>query len=233
VPSLLMTLERHVWDIEKFVLRDSATANDDQLLLTANRAPNSQNSMDRPASRGLLAGGVQKAPTGLSIDKPDRPSTALTRQQGIMPPGTAQGRPIGTANSRGGALGPPGTAMRRVLQSQTQLAGQAQARPLTQQGMGDMKPSTAAAGRQVLDRTYFINELRQKRQQTMTVIRQMQVRCVAHRSCVLMPGQSRAVSSPVCGSLSSTHAASFQLMWPKIANQRMQKFVVCLSAGRP
>lgn len=94
-----------------------------------------------------------------------------------MPPGT-QGRPIGTANSRGGgALGPPGTALRRVLQSgsQTQLAGQAQARPLTQQGMGDMKPSTATAGRQVLDRTYFINELRQKRQQTMTVIRQMQV----------------------------------------------------------
>jgi hypothetical protein len=44
--------------------------------------------------------------------------------------------------------------------------------------MGGLKPSTAAAGRQVLDRTYFINELRQKRQQIMSVIGQMQV-CAA------------------------------------------------------
>jgi hypothetical protein len=69
---------------------------------------------------------------------------------------------------------------RTTLQAgaQTQHAGQAQARPLTQQGMGGLKPSTAAAGRQVLDRTYFINELRQKRQQIMSVIGQMQV-CAA------------------------------------------------------
>lgn len=136
--------------------------------------------MDRPASRGLLAGGVQKAPTGLAVEKPERPSTA-SRQQGMGPPGTAQsGRPVSTANSYGGVLGPPGTAMRRTLQAgvQTQQAGQAQARPLTQQGMGGLKPSTAAAGRQVLDRTYFINKLRQKRQQIMAVIGQMQVKAL-------------------------------------------------------
>lgn len=123
--------------------------------------------------------GVQKAPTGVSVEKPERPSSAATRQQGMGPPGTAQsGRPVGTANSVGGVLGPPGTAMRRTtLQAgaQAQHAGQAQARPLTQQGMGGLKPSTAAGGRQVLDRTYFINELRQKRQQIMSVIVQMQV----------------------------------------------------------
>lgn len=135
--------------------------------------------MDRPSSRGLLAGGVQKAPTGPAIERPERPSTASSRQQTSMqPPSTAQSsRPLGTASSRGGALGPPGTAFRRVLQagSQAQQATQAQARPLTQQGMGGLKPSTAA-GRQVLDRTYFINELRQKRQQIITVMGQMQVR---------------------------------------------------------
>lgn len=135
--------------------------------------------MDRPASRGLLAGGVQKAPTGLAVDRPDRPSTA-SRQQQQGPPGTAQsGR--STASGRGGALNPPSTAFRRVLQAgaagalSQPAAGQAQARPLTQQGMGGLKPSTAAGGRQVLDRAYFVNELRQKRQQTIAVIQQMQV----------------------------------------------------------
>jgi hypothetical protein len=49
----------------------------------------------------------------------------------------------------------------------------------SQQGMGGLKPSTAAAGRQVLDRTYFVNELRQKRQQIMAVVQQMQVRTAA------------------------------------------------------
>lgn len=85
-------------------------------------------------------------------------------------------------------LGPPGTAIRRVAQAggqAQQLAGQAQTRPLTQQGMGGLKPLTAAVGRQVLDRTYFINELRQKRQQIMAVIGQMQVcLCCAWCCCV-------------------------------------------------
>jgi hypothetical protein len=67
--------------------------------------------------------------------------------------------------------------------------------------MGDMKPSTAAAGRQVLDRTYFINELRQKRQQTMAVIIQMQVRFMhtCQYSCMLMAGRKRISGSPMCG----------------------------------
>jgi intraflagellar transport protein 74 len=56
-----------------------------------------------------------------------------------------------------------------------QQALQAQARPLTQQGMGGSKPMTQAAGRQVLDRTYFINELRQKRQQIVNITARMQV----------------------------------------------------------
>jgi intraflagellar transport protein 74 len=157
--------------------------------------------MDRPASRGLLAGGVQKAPTGLSVEKPERPSTASRQQQQQGgPPSTAQSsRSIGTASGRGGALKPPSTAFRRVLQAGPgALASQpaAQARPMTsQQGMGGLKPSTAAAGRQVLDRTYFVNELRQKRQQIMAVIQQMQVRTAVVSPVRLQ--QLLSVSSPV------------------------------------
>eukprot|EP00878_Enallax_costatus_P023413 GHUV01024904.1.p1 GENE.GHUV01024904.1~~GHUV01024904.1.p1 ORF type:complete len:190 (+),score=64.15 GHUV01024904.1:222-791(+) len=130
--------------------------------------------MERPASRGLLAAGVAKAPTGLQIERPDRPGTA-SRQQTSGPPGTAMsGRPPGTA-MRGAGQAPPGTAYKRVTAAGAPLqqALQAQARPMTQQGMSGAKPMTQAGGRQVLDRTYFINELRQKRQQIINVNAQM------------------------------------------------------------
>lgn len=132
--------------------------------------------MERPASRGLLAAGVAKAPTGLQIERPERPSTA-SRQPAAGPPSTASGgRPPGTA-MRGGIQPPPGTAYKRVTAAgaPVQQSLQAQARPLTQQGMGGAKPMTQATGRQVLDRTYFINELRQKRQQIINVNAQMRV----------------------------------------------------------
>eukprot|EP00878_Enallax_costatus_P032201 GHUV01035326.1.p1 GENE.GHUV01035326.1~~GHUV01035326.1.p1 ORF type:complete len:168 (-),score=53.03 GHUV01035326.1:534-1037(-) len=132
--------------------------------------------MERPASRGLLAAGVAKAPTGLQIERPDRPGTA-SRQQTSGPPGTAMsGRPPGTA-MRGAGQAPPGTAYKRVTAAGAPLqqALQAQARPMTQQGMSGAKPMTQAGGRQVLDRTYFINELRQKRQQIINVNAQMRV----------------------------------------------------------
>jgi intraflagellar transport protein 74 len=174
--------------------------------------------MDRPASRGLLAGGVSKAPTGLAIDRPERPSTA-SRQQQPMQAATVQR--MGTASTRGGAgaasgggvLGPPpGTAFRRVLGggaagAQAQAADQAQARPLTaQQGIGLQKPMTAGSGRQVLDRTYFLNELRQKRQQVFNTISQMRVSAegprvgcdpAAHESAGVLGGAPTCQPSPV------------------------------------
>jgi hypothetical protein len=67
-----------------------------------------------------------------------------------------------------------------------QQALQAQARPLTQQGVSGSKPMTQAAGRQVLDRTYFINELRQKRQQIINITARMRVSSRGDCTCCLM-----------------------------------------------
>lgn len=178
--------------------------------------------MDRPASRGLLAGGVQKAPTGLSVEKPERPSTASRQQQQQGgPPSTAQsGRSIGTASGRGGALNPPSTAFRRVLQAGPgALASQpaAQARPMTsQQGMGGLKPSTAAAGRQVLDRTYFVNELRQKRQQIMAVVQQMQVRTAADVNASAMAAATECVISSVASCCAFIQPAGILCRCPQL-----------------
>jgi len=50
-----------------------------------------------------------------------------------------------------------------------------EARPLTQQGIGGLvKPGTASSGRQVLDRNYFISQLRQKRQEIVNATHQLQ-----------------------------------------------------------
>ncbi|KAF6253295.1 intraflagellar transport protein IFT-71/74 [Scenedesmus sp. NREL 46B-D3] len=137
--------------------------------------------MDRPASRGLVAGGVQKAPTGQGF-VPERPSSAARQPAaaGFMAPATPSSSGpsmMGPVGMRGGTAqgGPPSTAYKRVTAAGApmQQALQAQARPLTQQGMGGSKPLTQAAGRQVLDRTYFINELRQKRQQIINITARM------------------------------------------------------------
>jgi intraflagellar transport protein 74 len=127
-----------------------------------------------------MEGGVQKAPTGLAVDRPERPSGAASRQQQPVRLGTSSRG--GGAGAAGGLLGPPpSTAFRRVLpgsgnQQAQAAAAQAQARPLTQQGIG-LEPATAgdSSGRQVLDRTYFINELCQKWQQVFNITGQMRV----------------------------------------------------------
>ncbi|KAF8068364.1 IFT74 [Scenedesmus sp. PABB004] len=133
------------------------------------RASALHGAMDRPASRGLLAGGLAKAPTGSGVERPERPSTA----QRLL--GSAQGPPPGTA-SRGG--GPPGMAFKRVAGGGAALdsALAAVPRPLTAQGMGGPRATPGPGGRQVLDRTFFVGELRQKRQQIIAAVAQMRVR---------------------------------------------------------
>lgn len=140
--------------------------------------------MERPASRGLLAAGVAKAPTGVQMERPERPSTA-SRQPSAGPPSTAaSSRSLGSALRSNQA--PPSTAYKRVTATgvSTQQSVEAQVRPLTQQGMGGAGPATQATGRQVLDRTYFVNELKQKRQQIINVNAQMRVRSVCQQGRV-------------------------------------------------
>jgi intraflagellar transport protein 74 len=122
----------------------------------------------------LIAAGVPKAPTGTAVERPERPMTA-NRVTGTVPM-TAAGRPPGTASRN--ALQAPGTAFKRVGAAGGAVgraAPQVEARPLTQQGMGGLKPTTQAAGRQVLDRSYFLSALRQRRQEILNVTHEMRV----------------------------------------------------------
>nr|AAO92260.1 intraflagellar transport protein component IFT74/72 [Chlamydomonas reinhardtii] len=157
--------------------------------------------MDRPSSRGALAlgaGGLGKAPTGGAVQQPDRP---MTGQRGAAPAGPMRAPagasiigagPPGTA-MRGGpgpAGGPPGTAYKRMgTASQRPGTGQQAAaaaaaaragqqlqvenRPITNHGVSGMKTAAAGVGRQVLDKNYFMNELRQKRMEIAQVTSNM------------------------------------------------------------
>ena len=129
----------------------------------------------------LMAAGVSKAPTGGAVERPERPMTS-NRMTGPVPM-TSAGRPIGTANKN--TLQAPGTAFKRVGAAggaAGRAAPQVEARPLTQQGMGGLKPATQASGRQVLDRSYFLSSLRQKRQEVLNVTHEMRVG-YEHGSC--------------------------------------------------
>ena len=53
---------------------------------------------------------------------------------------------------------------------------QASERPMTQQGMGGLKTASSNHGRQVMDKTFFLSKLRQKRAELEAVNDQMQVR---------------------------------------------------------
>ena len=53
---------------------------------------------------------------------------------------------------------------------------QASERPMTQQGMGGLKTASSNRGRQVMDKTFFLSKLRQKRAELEAVNAQMQVR---------------------------------------------------------
>ena len=53
---------------------------------------------------------------------------------------------------------------------------QASERPMTQQGMGGLKTASSNHGRQVMDKTFFLSKLRQKRAELEAANAQMQVR---------------------------------------------------------
>jgi intraflagellar transport protein 74 len=149
---------------------------------------------------GLSTGGLSKAPTGSVIPTPERPGSALrTSANSTMSSATGSqsggimgsiGKPPSTA-MRGPGQAPPGTAYKRTGtgqgrpgtgQGQTAAAVrgspvQVDNRPITQHGVGGIVSKAAGGGRQVLDKAYFLNELRQKRNEIINVTTAMTVRC--------------------------------------------------------
>lgn len=77
---------------------------------------------------------------------------------------------------------------------------------MTQQGMSGMKTAGQGPGRQVLDKSYFLTELRQKKQELLQVNQTMEVRACARGGPILalatcttaMPaGMGRVLSCPI------------------------------------
>ncbi|KAL6756806.1 intraflagellar transport protein IFT-71/74 [Haematococcus lacustris] len=149
--------------------------------------------MERPGSRGgisLGSTGIGKAPTGSLLQPPERPGTGNRGPSGV--PGTAAGRPPGTAmRGPGGVGGPPSSAYKRMGTAQGRPGTGQQAaapngprtgttvhvenRPITNHGVSGMKfAAPAGGGRKVLDKNFFMNELRQKRMEIANVTQSMQ-----------------------------------------------------------
>ena len=122
--------------------------------------------MERPSSRGLLS--------NASIGKSGAPPPGTAMGRGGAPPstaykrtGTASGNRPGTGSQGGPAAG-----------ARTGTAVQVDARPITQHGVSGMKTAAAGGGgggRKVLDKNYFLTELRQKRSEIANVTQSMQV----------------------------------------------------------
>lgn len=136
----------------------------------------------RPSSRGFGAnapgGGIPRAPGGGILGGgPAAPGTASGNAQ--WAPGTAYKR-TGTASGRPGMQGGPVRTGAPELQVEN--------RPITQHGVVGMRTATAAGlgGRKVLDKNYFLNELRQKRLEIAAVTQKMRVRHGSRRACAAL-----------------------------------------------
>ena len=91
---------------------------------------------------------------------------------GGVPPGTAFKR-MGTAAGR------PGTGAQQALGGATLRTAvpQVENRPITQHGVVGMRAGTSGSGgRRVLDKNFFLTELRQKRMDVANATHKMQVR---------------------------------------------------------
>ncbi|MEW5313546.1 MAG: hypothetical protein WDW38_005106 [Sanguina aurantia] len=88
------------------------------------------------------------------------PGTAMRGPGGAGPPPSSAYKRTGTANNQrpgtqSSANGPAGV--------RTGTSVTVDSRPITNHGLTGVKPGGGGGGRQVLDKTYFVNELRQKR----------------------------------------------------------------------
>lgn len=138
----------------------------------------------------LSMGGVSKAPTGNPIAPPPRPSTpgrvgTPSTREAFGPPQTASSRwsgpglfggAVGQPPHRiGTASGRPGTGMRPGTASLGRNL-HVEERPVTQQGMAGMKGGRQGPGRQILDKSYYMNMLRRKKQEIIEENESMRVR---------------------------------------------------------
>lgn len=129
--------------------------------------------MERPGSHGnraLAFGGVSKAPTGNPIAPPPRPSTPMRGSGAAQAVGgfSQCAQRIGTGLGRVGTPLKPGTPFNPGLHS-------AFDRPVTQQGMTGIQGSVQGLGRQIQDKTFYMNLLRAKKQDIMVVNEEMRV----------------------------------------------------------
>eukprot|EP00200_Dunaliella_tertiolecta_P010673 CAMPEP_0202381376 /NCGR_PEP_ID=MMETSP1127-20130417/35240_1 /ASSEMBLY_ACC=CAM_ASM_000462 /TAXON_ID=3047 /ORGANISM="Dunaliella tertiolecta, Strain CCMP1320" /LENGTH=623 /DNA_ID=CAMNT_0048980319 /DNA_START=178 /DNA_END=2049 /DNA_ORIENTATION=+ len=135
-----------------------------------------------------------KGASGSIIGAPDRPMTGQ-KGFGTFPggaPSTAMSGASSLLNRSLGAPGgaPPGTAYKRLGTGQARPGSnaggpnassalrtgaevQVDNRPLTQHGVVGIRKQTGTGGRQILDKNYFVNELRQKRLDIANVTQKM------------------------------------------------------------
>lgn len=137
---------------------------------------------ERPVSRSsALSSGGMAVPLGMasSVAAPPRPSS-----RGGAPPGTSAGAPPGTASrggmippaSRGNVRPPSGRAGVRPPTGSVGFSADVQVadRPVTQQGMSGMRTAGMGPGRQVQDKSYWLTELRHKKQELTQVLEEME-----------------------------------------------------------
>lgn len=72
-------------------------------------------------------------------------------------------------------------------------------RPVTQQGLAGVK-TASAGGRQVMDKNFFLNQLRQKRSELIEVTAQLQVLAIRNFPSCFYLGSFRACSEVACAS---------------------------------
>lgn len=125
------------------------------------------------ASRmGPQGGGPVGRASGGSIMAGPPPGTAMRGPGGAGPPPSSAYKRTGTANNQrpgtqSSANGPAGV--------RTGTTVTVDSRPITNHGLTGVKPGGGGGGRQVLDKTYFVNELRQKRTEVANKTAEMRV----------------------------------------------------------
>lgn len=181
--------------------------------MTGQRGPGGGGGMG--ASGGGLLGQSQIGgfgPAGAAAGR--APGTAMRASGGSIgaPPGSAYKR-LGTANGRPGTGSQGGANGARLGTAVT-----VDNRPITNHGVSGMrqKNTGGGSGRQVLDKAYFIGELRQKRLEIITVTQSMKVGAVQVGAAVERVPYNEGVSC--AGWVLLTSRKLDQLCWHPFAH---------------
>lgn len=118
-------------------------------------------------------GGGPAGRVGGSIVSGPPPGTAMRGPGGAGPPPSSAYKRTGTANNQRPGTQSSGTGPVGVRTGTTVTVD---SRPITNHGLTGVKPGGGGGGRQVLDKTYFVNELRHKRTEVANKTAEMRVR---------------------------------------------------------